>query len=209
LTRRLRKSSFLRRIRNYERSIEMAWQLDPAHTSVGFIARHMGLSKVRGLFREVTGEIEGDPNDVTSARARIEVDLSSIDTGNADRDAHLKSADFFDVEKHPTMTFVTKGVEAADKTYKVRGDLTIKGQTREVELDYEHGGESKDPYGNRKVGGSLTGTIKRSEWGLTWNVPLDSGGWLVSDNVKLEIDFQVAESAAATEQEAELESQSS
>jgi polyisoprenoid-binding protein YceI len=185
----------------------MAWQLDTAHTSVGFIARHMGLSKVRGTFRTVSGEIEGDPDDVTSARARIEVDLSSIDTGNPDRDAHLKSADFFDAEKHPTMTFVTKGVEPAGEIYKVRGDLTIKGETREVELDYEHGGESKDPYGNRKVGGSLTGTIKRSEWGLTWNVPLDTGGWLVSDNVKLEIDFQAAESAAVSEEEAELESQ--
>ena len=186
----------------------MTWTIDTAHTTVGFVARHMGLSKVRGQFTKFDGQIEGDPSDITSARARFEVDLSSVESGSPDRDAHLKSADFFDVEKHPTMTFVSKSVTGSGDNYKVVGDLSIKGVTKEVELTYEHGGEGVDPYGNRKLGGTLTGTIKRSEWGLTWNVALEAGGWLVSDNIKIEIDLQVAESKEVVEQEAELESAS-
>lgn len=184
----------------------MAWTIDTAHTSVGFVARHMGLSKVRGQFTSFRGEIEGDPKDITTAEGRFEVDMASVETGSADRDTHLKSADFFDVEKFPTMTFVSKSIERVGDAYKVVGDLTIKGQTRAVDLRYEHGGDVQDPFGNRKIGGSLTGTIKRSEWGLTWNVPLDTGGWLVSDNVKLEIDLQIAESQAVVEDEAGAES---
>ncbi len=183
----------------------MAWSIDPAHTSVGFVARHMGLSKVRGRFTSFRGEIQGDPEDITSAKGRFEVDMASVTTGSEDRDAHLRSPDFFDVEKHPTMLFVSRSVERDGDDYKVLGDLTIKGESRPVELRYEHGGDTRDPFGNRKIGGSLTGTIKRSEWGLTWNVPLDTGGWLVSDNVKLEIDVQVAEIKTAIEQEAAAE----
>jgi polyisoprenoid-binding protein YceI len=183
----------------------MAWTIDTAHSSVTFVARHLGLSKVRGQFAGFRGEVEGDPTNITTAKARFEVDLASVDTGNADRDVHLKSADFFDVENYPTMTFVTRSIEPAGDDYKVIGDLTIKGQTRPVELRYEHGGDLRDPFGNRKIGGSLSGTIKRSNWGLTWNVPLESGGWLVSDTVKLEIDLQVAEATEAVEQEADAE----
>ena len=185
----------------------MAWTVDTAHTTVGFVARHMGLSKVRGQFTSFRGEIDGDPNDVTSARARFEVDLASVDTGNADRDAHLKSADFFDVEKYPVMTFVGRSVRKDGDDYKVTGDLTIKDTTKEIELDYEHGGDLQDPFGNRKIGGTLTGTIKRTDWGLTWNVPLDSGGWLVSEKIALEIDFQVAETKEAVEEEAKAEAE--
>lgn len=184
----------------------MAWTIDTAHTSVGFVARHMGLSKVRGQFTSFKGEVEGDPKDITSARGRVEIDLASIDTGNADRDAHLKSADFFDVEKYPTMVFETKEIKAEDGDYKVVGDLTIKDITKEAVLDYEHGGEGVDPYGNRKIGGTLTGTINRRDWELNWNVPLDTGGVLVSEKIKLEIDFQLAESQEAVAQEAEAES---
>ncbi len=185
----------------------MAWNIDTAHTSVAFVARHLGLSKVRGQFSSFRGEVEGAPDDLTTARGWFEVDLDSIDSGNADRDAHLKSADFFDVEKYPTMRFVSKRVERNGDDYRVVGDLTIKDVTREVTLDYEHGGDVTDPFGNRKIGGTLTGTVKRSDWGLTWNVPLDSGGWLVSDNVKLEIDLQVAESKEAVEEEAKAEAE--
>jgi polyisoprenoid-binding protein YceI len=188
----------------------MAWTIDTAHTTVGFNARHMGLAKVRGQFDTFDGEIEGDPQTIESARGRFEVDLSSVDTGNADRDAHLRSADFFDVEKHPKMTFVTKSVTArGDGTYAVVGDLTIKGITNEVELAYEHGGEGQDPYGNRKIGGTLSGTIKRSDWDLTWNVALETGGWLVSDKINIEIDLQVAESKEAIELEANAEAATS
>jgi polyisoprenoid-binding protein YceI len=185
----------------------MAWNIDTAHTKIGFVARHMGLAKVRGQFTSFRGEIEGDPTDITTAKGWFEVDMASIDSGNADRDAHLKSADFFDVEKHPTMRFVSKRIAKTGDGYKVVGDLTIKDATREVELDYEHGGDLQDPFGNRKVGGSLTGTVKRSDWGLTWNVPLDTGGWLVSDNVKLEIDLEVAESTEAAVEEAKAEAE--
>jgi polyisoprenoid-binding protein YceI len=183
----------------------VAWTIDTAHTSVGFVARHMGLSKVRGQFTSFRGEVEGDPTDITSAKAHLEVDVASVDSGSPDRDAHLRSADFFDVEQFPKMTFVTTSIEADGDGYKVVGDLSIKGRTRPVELSYEHGGDLQDPFGNRKIGGSLSGTIKRSDWGLAWNVPLDSGGWLVSDNVKLEIDLQVAEAPRAIEQEASAE----
>ena len=177
----------------------MAWKIDTAHTSVGFVARHMGLSKVRGQFTSFRGEVEGDAGDVTTAKARFEVDMRSVDTGNPDRDTHLKSADFFDVEKFPLMVFETKSITESGDSYKVVGDLTIKDITKEVVLDYEHGGELVDLYGNHKAGGSLTGTIKRSEWGLSWNVPMDSGGWLVSDNISLEIDFQFAETKEVAE----------
>ncbi len=185
----------------------MAWNIDPAHSSVGFSARHLGLSKVRGLFTRFSGEVEGDPSDLTTASGRFEVEMDSVDTGSPDRDAHLKGADFFDVEKFPKMTFVSKSVTGEAGDYKVVGDLTIKDVTREVTLDLEPGGETVDPFGNRKVGGTLTGTISRSDWGLTWNVPLDSGGWLVSEKIALEIDLQVAESKEAVEEEVEAERQ--
>lgn len=184
----------------------MAWKVDDAHTTVSFTARHMGLSKVRGQFTRFSGEVEGDPKDITSATGRFEVDMASVETGNGDRDAHLRAGDFFDVERFPTMTFVGRSITpAGEGLYTVTGDLTIKDVTREVSLQYEHGGEDVDPYGNRKIGGTLTGTIKRSEWGLTWNVPLDSGGWLVSDNINLEIDLQLAETKEAVEEEAKAE----
>ena len=183
----------------------MAWTIDSAHTSVGFVARHMGLSKVRGQFTSFRGEVEGDPSDITTARARLEIDMDSVDTGSPDRDAHLKSTDFFDVERYPTMTFVSRSIEADGDDYRMFGDLTIKDQTRPVELKYEHGGDVQDPFGNRKLGGSLSGTIKRSDWGLVWNVPLEAGGWLVSDNVQLEIDLQVAETREVIEQESQAE----
>ena len=183
----------------------MAWAVDEAHSSVGFVARHLGLSKVRGQFTSFSGEIEGDPSDITTAKARFEIDTASIDTGSPDRDAHLKSPDFFDSERYPKITFVSTSIKRNGEDYKVVGDLTVKDQTHPVELTYEHGGDVTDPFGNRKVGGSLTGSIKRSDWGLTWNVALETGGWLVSDNIKLEIDLQVAESQEAVQEEIEEE----
>lgn len=183
----------------------MAWSIDKAHTTVGFVARHMGLSKVRGQFTDFDGEIEGDPEDLTSARGRVVIHMASVDTGNGDRDAHLKSADFFEVEKYPSMVFETKTISKVDDGYKVRGDLTIKGVTKKVELDYEHGGDTVDPFGNRKIGGTLSGTVNRRDWGLSWNVPLDTGGVLVSEKIKLEIDFQLAQSEAEAKDSADAE----
>jgi polyisoprenoid-binding protein YceI len=184
----------------------MAWILDPAHTRIGFSARHMGLATVRGQFNRFEGTLKGDPSDITSAEARIEVDLNSVDTGDERRDQHLRSPDFFDVANHPKMIFVSQRITPnGDGAYSVIGDLTIKDVTRQIELEYEHAGDGFDPYGNRKIGGTLTGTVNRSDWDLRWNVALETGGWLVSEKVKLEIDVEVGESQDAVDREAEEE----
>jgi polyisoprenoid-binding protein YceI len=184
----------------------LTWTIDPAHTIVGFSARHMALSTVRGNFTRFDGSIELDPNDPASARGRIEIDLASVDTGNEQRDGHLVSPDFFDVEHHPTMVFELESVSpTGNDTYEVVGDLTIKGITRAVRLSYEHAGEGTDPFGNHKLGGSLTGVIKRSDWDLVWNVPLEGGGWLVSDKIKIEVDGQLVGTRADAEAEAGAE----
>ena len=184
----------------------MTWTIDPAHTTVGFSARHMGLSTVRGTFTRFDGSIEVDPEEPATARGRIEIDLASVDTGNEQRDGHLVSADFFDVEHHPTMVFELESViPKGQDSYEVVGDLTIKGITHEVRLSYEHAGEGTDPFGNHKLGGSLSGVIKRSDWDLVWNVPLEGGGWLVSDKIKIEVDGQLVESRPDAEAEADAE----
>jgi polyisoprenoid-binding protein YceI len=167
----------------------------------------MGLSTVRGRFTSFTGSIQLDPADLTSARGAVEVDMGSIDTGDEKRDEHLRSADFFDVERFPKMTFTVGSVtrQGSADTYRAAGNLTIKDVTRPVEFELDYAGEGKDPYGNRRVGGSMTTTIKRSDWGLTWNVALETGGWLVSDKIKIEIDGQLTESEEAVEEAAEEE----
>lgn len=176
----------------------MSWTIDPAHSVVGFSGKHLGVSTVRGIFREFDGDFDlPEDGDVTKARGRVTVNVASIDTGNEQRDGHLKTGDFFDAENHPTIEFVLKSVTpAGGDQYKVTGDLTIRGVTREVNLDYEHNGIVEDPFGNTKMGGSLTGTIDRTEWDLKWNVPLGGGGLLVSNKIKLEIDGELAKSAA-------------
>ncbi len=183
----------------------MGWTLDPHHTSVAFSAKHLGVATVRGHFTKVDAEVSlDDPDDPTTASGTVTIDAASITTGNEQRDGHLRSPDFLDVEKYPTITFKLTSVEQAGDLHKVRGDLTIKDVTNQVELDYEHNGVVVDPYGNTKVGGTLTDTIDRTKWGLVWNVPLGGGGLLVSEKVKLEIDGElgkdkdeVAESAQA------------
>ena len=187
----------------------MPWDLDRAHTQVSFSAKHLGVATVRGTFDHiVSADIQlNDPNDPASARGTVVVDAASVNTGNEQRDGHLRGADFFDVEKYPEIRFTAKRVECAgEDRYSVVGDLTIKGQTREVTLEYEHGGLVTDPFGNTKVGGTLTGTINRADWGLQWNVPLGNGGMLVSDKIKLEIDGQLAETKEAAAAAAAAES---
>jgi polyisoprenoid-binding protein YceI len=173
----------------------MPWTLDPHHTQVGFSAKHLGVATVRGHFNKVDGELElDDPNDPTTGRGRIVIDAASIDTGNPMRDSHLRNADFLDVERYPTLTFELKSIRPGrDGKFDVTGDLTILGVPREITLEYEHNGTVTDPYGNTKVGGTLTGTINRTDWGLKWNVPLGGGGLLVSEKVKLEIDGELAQ----------------
>lgn len=185
----------------------MAWTIDPAHTTVGFSARHMGLSTVRGRFTDFAGTVDVDPSDLPRTRGKVEIRTASVDTGNEQRDGHLKSGDFFDVEHFPVMTFDVKSIaHKGGSDYEVTGDLTIKDVTREVRLDYEHAGEGKDPWGNRKLGGTLTGSISRADWGLTWNVALEAGGLLVSDKIKIEVEGQLAESKEAVKEEASAES---
>jgi polyisoprenoid-binding protein YceI len=184
----------------------MAWVLDPAHTSVSFSAKHLGVATVRGRFTKVDGEIDlDDPNDPTTGKGTITIEAASIDTGNEQRDAHLRNADFLDVEQFPTITFTVTAIERAGDQHRVDGDLTIKDITKPVSFDYEHSGVATDPYGNTKVGGTLTGTIDRTDWGLRWNVPLGNGGLLVSERVKLEIDGEIAQSAAEATESAEAE----
>jgi polyisoprenoid-binding protein YceI len=181
----------------------MAWTLDPAHTSVSFSAKHLGVATVRGQFNKVNAELElDDPADPTTGRGKVIIDAASIDTGNEMRDGHLRNADFLETEKYPTIVFVVKGIRPGrgDK-YEVTGDLTIRDATREITLDYEHNGSVVDPMGNVKVGGTLSGVIDRTDWGLRWNVPLGGGGLLVSEKVKLEIDGELAQSKEAIAEE--------
>lgn len=189
----------------------MGWDLDPNHTSVSFSAKHLGVATVRGFFRKADAQVElDDANDPTTARGTVTIDAASIDTGNEQRDAHLRGADFFDVEKYPTITFTAKSVRpSGDGEFTVTGDLTIKDVTREIELQYEHGGVVTDPFGNTKTGGTLTATINRADWGLRWNVPLGQGGVLVSEKIKLEIDGQLAQTKEAVEAGAAAESRAS
>ena len=176
----------------------MTWSLDPHHTSVSFSAKHLGVATVRGRFDEVTADLDlDDPNDPTTGKGTVTVKAASITTGSEQRDGHLKSGDFLDVEKYPDITFRLKKVIKKGDQYEVVGDLTIKDVTNEITLDYEHSGVVIDPYGNTKVGGTLTGTLNRSEWGLTWNVPIGGGGLLVGEKVKVEIDGELGQDKPA------------
>lgn len=170
------------------------WKIDPAHTSVEFAVKHMMFTTVRGRFKDVKGTIEADESNPDGSRVEVELGAASIDTGNADRDAHLRSADFLDVETHPTITFRSKRVEGAAKKegdrFKVIGDLTIRGTTMEVTLDCTYEGTGKDPWGGTRAGSRATATIDRREWGLRWNQALETGGILVANEVRIEVEVQ-------------------
>lgn len=166
------------------------WTIDPTHTEVGFVARHLMVTKVRGSFTGVSGTVEvADP--ITGSTVEVSVDLATVDTRNADRDAHLRSADFFDVDNHPTMTFVGTSFDGETLV----GDLTIKGITKPVTFDVEFDGVQTDPWGNTKAGFSATAKIQRSDWDLTWNAAIEGGGVLVSDKIDIVLDVQLAQQA--------------
>ena len=173
------------------------WVVDPVHSNVDFSVKHMMISRVKGTFHQFDATIEADPTDLTTANIEFTVDLSSIDTRNKDRDGHLLSADFFDVEKHPKMTFkATKIVKKDEGDYEVTGELTIRGTTREETFDVEFEGVAKDPMtGAEKAGFSAEGKIKRSDYGLTWNAALETGGVLVGDEVKISIHIEASKQA--------------
>lgn len=178
------------------------WTFDPAHSTVSFSARHMMITTVRGTLGAVSGELEFDPDNPSASSVRAVIDATTINSGVADRDNHLKSPDFLDVANFPTITFVSKRVELKNNTEgKVYGDLTIRGTTREVVLDVELLGLEKDPFaGAERAGFSASTKLNREDFGLTWNVALETGGWLVGKEIKVELDVQlikVVETATA------------
>jgi polyisoprenoid-binding protein YceI len=170
------------------------WQIDPAHTLVEFEARHMMLTKVRGRFSEVRGELVMDEENPENSRVEVEIDARSIDTRASDRDTHLRSEDFLDVERHPTITFRGKRIEGVHgdpgDEFRVIGDLTIRGETREVVLEARYEGHGTDPWGGERAGFSAQTEVDRRDWGLTWNQALEAGGVLVSHGLKIELQVQ-------------------
>ena len=165
------------------------WLLDPAHSEVTFRIRHMMISSVRGEFTKFHASIDGA--DFKNSTISVQIDAGSLTTNEADRDAHLKSADFFEVEKFPEITFVSTSMKKVDEDeFKLVGKLTIKGTTRDVTLNVEFGGYMKDPYGNEKAGFSVDGKINRKDFGLNWNAVLEAGGVMVGDEVRVSADVQ-------------------
>ena len=173
------------------------WTIDPAHSEIGFEVKHLMISKVRGGFGAVTGTVELDDSDLSKSVVLAEIDATSVDTREEKRDAHLRSADFFDVERFPKLTFRSTRVESKGSGEVVLvGDLTIRDVTREVRLAVTDEGRGKDPWGGERAGFSATGKIDRRDFGLTWNQALETGGVLVANEIKLILDIQAVKTPA-------------
>ncbi len=163
--------------------------IDPTHSRIGFVARHAMVTKVRGSFNEFDGSGHFDTAIPANSSLQLTIQAASIDTRNADRDAHLRTNDFFDMDTHPEITFVSTAVEQTDDDeFKVTGDLTIKGVTKPVTVEFEYNGTAVDPYGNTRIGLEGTTTVNRKDWGITWNAALEAGGVLVGEKVILEFE---------------------
>ena len=173
-----------------------AYAIDPTHSRIGFVARHAMVTKVRGSFNEFEGSGYFDAEDPAKSHARLTIEAASIDTRNADRDAHLRSNDFFEMDTYPQITFASTAVEQVDDTYRVTGDLTIKDVTRPVTFDLEYTGSAVDPFGNRRLGLEGSVAVNRRDWNLNWNALLDAGGVLVSEKVTLEFEVSAIRSDA-------------
>lgn len=172
------------------------YQIDPSHSTASFSIKHMMIAKVHGGFEKMSGTLNYDPANPTTSTVQVSIETASINTREPQRDAHLKSPDFFDVEKHPTITFKSTRVEGSGGELKVIGDLTIHGVTQQVTLDVEGpSDEMKDPWGNIKIGASGLTKIKRKDFGLTWNAALEAGGFLVGDDVTINLDVQFVKQA--------------
>ena len=172
------------------------WVLDPTHSEIVFKVKHLMITNVKGEFRKFDAEVLSNGKDFSQAEIKATIDASSIFTNNDDRDGHLRSGDFFDVENHPSLTFTGNSLKKVDdEEYKLHGMLTIKGVSREVILNVEFGGVNKDPWGNEKAGFSLSGKINRKDWGLNWNAALETGGVLVSEEVKINCEIQLVKQA--------------
>lgn len=172
------------------------WVVDPSHTLVEFAVKHMMIATVKGRFTGVQGVIYADPADMTTAEIEGTIDAATVNTGEPQRDQHLRSADFFDVEKYPYITFKSKKIErTGDNEYKLTGDLTIHGVTKEVTLDLTVEGQGKDPWGNERLGLSAEGRINRKDFGLHWNALLETGGVLVGEQVRISIQVEAIKQA--------------
>tara|TARA_R110002072_G_C7924930_1_gene531295 strand:+ start:659 stop:1189 length:531 start_codon:yes stop_codon:yes gene_type:complete len=165
------------------------WVLDPAHSEITFKVKHLMISHVKGAFKTFDASIDGE--DFRSSNFNVTIDTGSISTNNDDRDAHLKSPDFFEVDQYPKITFASKSLKKVDDDeFKLIGDLTIKGTTQEIKLDTEFGGFMKDPYGNEKAGFSIKGKLNRKDFGLNWNAALEAGGVMVGNEIKINAEVQ-------------------
>jgi polyisoprenoid-binding protein YceI len=172
------------------------YTLDPAHTRIGFVARHAMVTKVRGAFNEFAGTAVLDGANPANSQVQVTIETASIDTRNAQRDEHLRSNDFLAMQEYPKITFVSTGVRQADETtFEVTGDLTIKGVTNAITIPFEFEGAAKDPFGNQRVGFEGSVTINRKDYGITWNAALETGGVLVSDKVTLEFEVSAIKNA--------------
>ena len=174
------------------------WNIDTTHSGVNFSVRHMVIAKVRGRFTRFSGNLSGDASDLTNAKIVAEVDADSIDTNMSDRDAHLRSPDFFDATSFPKLSFASTRIERTGAgQYEAHGDLTIRGVTKPVVFDLAVHGQAKDPWGNDRVAFTLEGSVDRSEFGLRWNQALETGGVLVGEKVQIEVEAEAVRAAAA------------
>ncbi|MEU9289520.1 YceI family protein [Streptomyces sp. NPDC048275] len=172
------------------------YTIDPSHSAIGFVARHAMVTNVKGTFKEFEGTLHLDGADPSKSTAMIDVKMDSVDTRSEDRDNHLKSSDFFRIDEFPTMTFRSTKVEAlGGDDYRITGDLSILGVTKPLSIDLEFNGSATDPFGNERVGFEGKAEILRSDWGLTWNAALETGGFLVSDKIKLTFDISAIKNA--------------
>ncbi len=178
--------------------VTSVWQIDPTHSSAEFAVRHMMVATVKGSFKSLSGRVVLDEGVPENSRIEAEIDAASVDTGVADRDNHLRSADFFDVALHPTITFRSSSIELDGADHgKVDGTLAIHGVTRPVTLEVDYLGEIKDPWGNRRRGYTAEASLNRKDFGMTWNKVLDSGGVLVGDKIKVTLNIETVEKASA------------
>ena len=186
----------------------MAWHIDPAHSEIQFSVRHMMISTVRGRFTTFSGTVDADEQNPASSQVNVQIDVASINTGDERRDGHLRSPDFFDAENYPYVTFKSTKVERQDGTnFRLYGDLTIRDVTHPVVLDVEYAGQAKSPWGTTSAGFSAQTKINRKDWNLNWNVALETGGWLVSDEIKVSIEIELVKQPEQAEAEAEAETE--
>lgn len=179
---------------------ESTWALDDAHSSIGFKVKHLMVANVHGEFKDFDVSVDYNEDDISKSKVQVNINVASIDTENEKRDAHLRNADFFDVDNYPMMMFVSKKIMETTDGIKMTGDLTIRGVTREVTLNVDElTPPIKDPWGGTRMGASATGTINRTDFGLKWNVPLETGGLLVGEDVKMIIELELIKQEEMTD----------